>query len=124
LAGRASLPSEVRDRFEKGLLAAFPDAQILGHPTQRLPNTVCISFKGVDAASMLHCMPDVAVSTGSACESGTSGTNYVLRAMGVGDGLAAGMVRFSLGRCTTEPEIDYTIEQVRRCATERHSISS
>ncbi|HSV98725.1 MAG TPA: cysteine desulfurase family protein [Sedimentisphaerales bacterium] len=115
LAGLNSLSSELRDRFEKNLLAAFPDAHVHGHPTQRLPNTLALSFKGVEAASMLACMADVAASTGSACESGASGANYVLRAMGVGESLAAGMVRFSLGRFTTGQEIDYAIEQVRRC---------
>ncbi len=118
LADRPALSSELRDRLERGLLAIAPDAQVHGHPTQRLPNTLSISFKGIDAASMLIRMPDIAASAGSACESGTSGANYVLRAMGVGDDLAAGMVRFSLGRFTTGQEIDYAIEQVRRCVSE------
>jgi cysteine desulfurase len=118
LAGRASLSSELRDKLERGLLAAVPDVQIHGHPAQRLPNTLSISFKGVEAASLLARMPDIAASAGSACESGTSGANYVLRAMGVGDDLAAGMVRFSLGRFTTEQEIDYTVGQVQRCVSE------
>jgi cysteine desulfurase len=124
LAGRASLPSELRDRLENGLLAAVPGSRVLGHPTQRLPNTSCVAFGGVEAVSMLSRMPDVAASTGSACESGASGVNYVLRAMGVGDGFASGVVRFSLGRFTMEREIDYTIEQVRRCAAEHRSMSS
>lgn len=124
LAGRASLSSELRDRLEKGLLAVVADALVLGHPTQRLPNTSCIAFKGVEAVSMLGRLPEIAASTGSACESGASGVNYVLRAMGVGDGLASGVVRFSLGRFTTEREIDYTIEQVCRCAAEHRSKSS
>jgi cysteine desulfurase len=64
------------------------------------------------------------VSTGSACESGASGVNYVLRAMGVGESLAAGMMRLSLGRFTTGQEIDYAIEQVRRCIVESRSKAS
>jgi len=118
LAGRAALPCGLRDRLEKGLLAAIPDAQVHGHPTQRLPNTLSISFKGVDAASMLVRIPDLAASAGSACESGTSGANYVLRAMGVGDDLAGSMIRFSLGRFTTGQEIDHAIERVVRCISE------
>jgi len=114
LAGRPALSSTLRERLEKGLLSLAPDARVHGHPTQRLPNTVNISFRGVEATSLLRRMPDLAASAGSACESGTSGSNYVLRAMGVGDDLAAGAVRFSLGRFTTEQEIDYAIEQVRR----------
>lgn len=118
LAGRPVLSSQRRERLEKGLLVAIADAHVHGHPTQRLPNTLSISFQGVDAATMLRCMPDIAASAGSACESGTSGVNYVLRAMGVGDDLAAGMVRFSLGRFTTESQIDYAIEQMVRCVSE------
>ena len=124
LGERQALSSELRDRLERGLLAIAPDAQVHGHPTQRLPNTLSISFRGIDAASMLSRMPDIAASAGSACESGTSGANYVLRAMGVGDDLAAGMVRFSLGRFTTQQEIDIAIEQVRRCLSELCSKSS
>lgn len=118
LSGRPALPSDLRDRLERGLLAAAPDAQVHGHPTNRLSNTVNISFKGVEAASMLGRMPDIAASAGSACESGVSGSNYVLRAMGIRDDLAAAAIRFSLGRFTTEQEIDYAIEQVRRCLSE------
>lgn len=118
LAGRPAVSSELRDKLERGLLAAVPDAQIHGHPTRRLPNTLSISFRGIEAASLLGRMPDIAASAGSACESGTSGANYVLRAMGVGDDLAVSMIRFSLGRFTTEQEIDYAIEQVRCCVSE------
>ena len=122
LGDRPALSSELRDRLEKGLLAAVPETQVHGHPMQRLPNTLNLSFKGVDAALLFRRMPDVAASAGSACESGTSGANYVLRAMGVGDDLAAGMVRFSVGRFTTEREIDYAVEQVLRSVSELRSV--
>ena len=121
LTDRTTLSRDLRDRLESGLQGTVPDVQVLGHPARRLPNTLCISFKGIEAASMLARMPDIAASTGSACESGASGVNYVLRAMGVADDLAAGMVRFSLGRFTTQQEVDHTIEQVRGCATELRS---
>jgi cysteine desulfurase len=124
LAGRTALPSDLREKLETGLLAAVPDAQVHGHPTHRLPNTVNISFRGIEAASMLGRMPDVAASAGSACESGVSGSNYVLRAMGIRDDLATAAVRFSLGRFTTEQEIDCTIEQVRRCVSELRQAKS
>jgi cysteine desulfurase len=114
LAGRPALSSQLREKLEEGLLSVAPDSQVHGHPTQRLPNTVNLSFRGVDAISLLRRMPDVAASAGSACESGTSGSNYVLRTMGVGDDLAAGAIRFSLGRFTTEQEVDCAVEQVRR----------
>jgi cysteine desulfurase len=83
-----------------------------GHPTRRLPNTLNISFKGVEAVSILNNTPDIAASASSACESGTSGSSYVLRAMGVDEDLAASAVRFSIGRFTTEQEIDYAIERI------------
>ncbi len=82
LGDKPSLSAELRDKLETGLRKALPDIQINGHPTKRLPNTVNISFKGVDAVSLLSKTPDVAASASSACESGTSGSNYVLRAMG------------------------------------------
>jgi len=121
LGGRPALSSELRERLETGLLSAAPDAQVHGHPTQRLPNTVNISFRGIEAATLLRRMPDIAVSAGSACESGTSGSSYVLRAMGVGDDPATGAIRFSLGRFTTVQEIDYVVEQVSRCVAELRS---
>lgn len=121
LSDRQALSCTLRDQLERGLLAASPDAQVHGHPAQRLPNTLSISLKGIDAASTLSRLPDIAASAGSACESGTSGANYVLRAMGVGDDLAAGMIRFSLGRFTTEQEIDYAVDRVSRCVSELRS---
>jgi cysteine desulfurase len=112
LDDKPSVPSELRKKLEDGLTAAIPDIQINGHPAKRLPNTVNISFKGVEAVSILNSTPDVAASASSACESGTSGSNYVLRAMGVDEDSAASAVRLSIGRFTTEQEIDYAIERI------------
>jgi cysteine desulfurase len=112
LDDKPSVPSELRKKLEAGLIAAIPDIQINGHPIKRLPNTVNISFKGVEAVSILNNTQDVAASASSACESGTSGSNYVLRAMGVDEDSAASAVRFSIGRFTTEQEIDYAIERI------------
>lgn len=124
LGGRSALSSELRDKLERELLAAVPDARVHGHPTQRLPNTLSISFGGIDAASLLGRMPDIAASAGSACESGTAGSNHVLQAMGVADDLAAAAVRFSLGRFTTEREIDFAVDQVHRAVSELRSTKS
>ena len=112
LGDKPSASSALRDKLETGLRKAIPDIQINGHPEQRLPNTTNISFKGIDAVSLLGKTPDVAASASSACESGTSGSNYVLRAMGVSEDLAACAVRFSMGRFTTENEIDYVIDRI------------
>jgi len=113
LGDKPSLSTELRDKLEDGLKKAIPDIQINGHPGKRLHNTVNISFKGADAISILKNTPDIAASASSACESGTSGSSYVLRAMGVNEDLAASAVRFSLGRFTTEQEIDYAIERIK-----------
>jgi len=112
LGDKSSLSAELRDKLETGLRKTLPDIQLNGHPTKRLPNTVNISFNGVDAVSLLSKTPDVAASASSACESGTSGSNYVLRAMGVSEDSAASAIRFSLGRFTAEQEIDYAVERI------------
>jgi cysteine desulfurase len=112
LGDKPSLSAELRNKLETGLRKTLPDIQLNGHPTKRLPNTVNISFNGVDAVSLLSKTPDVAASASSACESGTSGSNYVLRAMGVSEDSAASAIRFSLGRFTAEQEIDYAVERI------------
>jgi cysteine desulfurase len=112
LGDKPSLSADLRDKLQDGLKKIIPDIQINGHPTERLPNTVNISFKGVDAVSILTNTPDVAASASSACESGTSGSNYVLRAMGIDEDSAASALRFNMGRFTAEEEIDYAIERI------------
>ncbi len=112
LGDTPSLSSSLRNKLETGLKKALPDIQLNGHPTKRLPNTVNVSFKNADAVSILSNTPDVAASASSACESGTSGSNYVLRAMGASEDSAASAVRFSLGRFTAEQEIDYAVERI------------
>jgi cysteine desulfurase len=112
LRDKPSLSAELRDKLEDGLKKAIPDIQINGHPSERLPNTVNVSFGGAEAVSLLGKTQDMAASASSACESGTSGSNYVLRAMGVNEDLAAGAIRFSMGRFTTSEEIDFAVERI------------
>jgi cysteine desulfurase len=112
LDGKPSASFSLRDKLETGLRNVIPDMQINGHPSERLPNTVNVSFKGIDAVSLLGKTPDIAASASSACESGTSGSNYVLRAMGVSEDLASSAVRFSMGRFTTKGETDFAIERI------------
>ena len=73
-----------------------------GHPTERLPGNLNLSFAHVDGEALLMALRNVAVSTGSACTSASVEPSYVLRALGVGDDLAHGSIRFGLGRFTTE----------------------
>lgn len=112
LGGKPSVSSSLRDKLETGLRNAVTDIQINGHPSQHLPNTVNVSFGGIEAASLLGKTPEVAASASSACESGTSGSNYVLRAMGINEDSAASAIRFSLGRFTTKEEIDFAVERI------------
>jgi cysteine desulfurase len=112
LGNNTSRTSDLRNKLEDGLKTLLSDIQINGHPEKRLPNTTNISFKGVEAVSLLREMTDIAASASSACESGTSGSNYVLRAMGVSEDSASSAVRFSLGRFTAEQEIDYAVNRI------------
>lgn len=109
LDGEAARLRQLRDRLHDGLAQQVGMVHLNGHPTQRLPNTLNVSFAGVDGAALLAALPEVAASTGSACHTGHTEPSPVLRAMGLPDALALGAVRFSLGRWTTEAEVDRTV---------------
>ena len=102
----------LRDRFEVALLENLPDVQINGQTAPRLPQTANVTFRGVEAAKLMLALRDLAVSTGSACSSGSGKPSPVLKAMGLSDEDALAAIRFSLGRFTTAGEIDYAIEHV------------
>ena len=102
----------LRDRLEEGITAQLTETWVNGDRSNRLCNTSNLGFRGVDARTLIRDMHDIAVSTRSACSSGRSGPSHVLKAMGLSDDDAYSCVRFSLGRFTTEDEIDYTIEKV------------
>ncbi len=117
---RVHLPEEntrvkaLRDRLEAGLLAAVPDTLLNGHPTDRLPNTVSLSFKFVEGEAILLLLDQLGIcaSSGSACTSGSLEPSHVLRAMGVPFTYAHGSIRFSLSRFTTEAEVDAVVAGV------------
>jgi cysteine desulfurase len=101
----------LRDRLEGGLRRAFGERiSVNGHPEERLPNTCNVSFLGRIGSEVLDAVPEVAASTGSACHAGKVTESPVLAAMGVGAEIARGAVRFSVGRFTTEEEIDRAVE--------------
>jgi cysteine desulfurase len=83
-----------------------------GHPTERLPNTLNVSFLGRDGREILAAMPDVAASTGSACHSGGTEPSPVLAAMGVPREVGAGAIRLSMGRMTTREELETLVERL------------
>lgn len=103
----------LRDRFWRGLQDRFGDRVMLnGHPEHRLPNTLNVSFVGMVGADVLAGLDGVAASTGSACHSGRVELSPVLAAMGVSETVGMGAVRFSLGRATTEAEIDAVVDRL------------
>ncbi len=103
---------KLRDKLQNELMGKLESVTLNGHPESRLPNTVNLSFAWVEGEALMLGMPEIAVSSGSACTSSSLEPSHVLRAMGIIDILAHNSLRFSLGRFSTEEEIDYTIEQV------------
>jgi cysteine desulfurase len=106
---------QLRDRMHEGLSAKLTDQRLNGHSVKRLPNTLNLSFKGVEANRILEEIGlEVAASAGAACHSDTVEISHVLEAMGVPLEWAKGTLRFSVGRMTTAEEIDKAIEIVTR----------
>ena len=108
----------LRDLLWDRLRASFGNRVVLnGHGTRRLPNTLNVSFIGCVGADILASMPDVAASTGSACHAGQVTLSPVLQAMQVAPEAGMGAIRFSLGRHTTEGEVEEVVSQLRRALT-------
>jgi cysteine desulfurase len=115
LAATAPRMRALRDRLHEGLGARFGDTvmRLNGHPELRLPNTLSVSFRGVEANTLLsEIVDEVAASAGAACHADGVDISAVLEAMKVPVDWAMGTVRFSVGRATTEAEIDRAVEAV------------
>ncbi|UCE60809.1 MAG: cysteine desulfurase [Phycisphaerales bacterium] len=109
----------LRDRLHRGLQSKLGDRLVLlGHPHRRLPNTLAVGLRGHFGADLLAKCPDICASTGSACHSGTREKSAVLAAMNTPDDVAFGGVRLSVGRFTTEAEIDEAVTQLVAAASE------
>ncbi len=107
----------LRDRLWNHLKEALGANVVLnGHPEQRLPNTLNVNFAGHVGAELLQAVPEIAASTGSACHEGQVQLSPVLKAMGVPPELGRGAIRLSVGRFTTEVEIDRAAELLIRAA--------
>jgi len=106
LSGETVRLAGLRDRLQAALLVEFPEAEVNGHPTARLPNTLSISFPNLTAADIIGQMPGVAVSAGAACH-GDGGVTIskVLAAMGIHKEHALGTLRISVGRMTTASDL-------------------
>ncbi len=100
---------KLRDRLLKGL-TDIDETYVNGDMDRRVPHNLNISFNFVEGESLIMAIKDIAVSSGSACTSASLEPSYVLRALGRSDELAHSSIRFTLGRFTTEEEIDFTIK--------------
>jgi cysteine desulfurase len=108
----------LRDRLWDCIHTSYGDRVVLnGHRDERLPNTLNVSFVGSIGADMLARIPELAASTGSACHSGQITLSPVLKAMGVSPEVGMGAIRFSLGRGTTQEEIEWVVARLTQVLT-------
>ena len=115
----------LRDRLEQGLTKAIPRSYVNGVETERLPNTLSISFEYIEGESILLKMSSlgIAASSGSACTSGSLEPSHVLRSMGVPFTCAHGTVRFSLSVYNTDEDVDYVLEHLPKIVASLRAIS-
>lgn len=101
----------LRDRLWKGIKDNIKDVKLNGHPDERTPNTLNVSFEYIEGESIILNldMEGVAVSSGSACTSGSLSASHVMLAMGLDHAIAQGSIRFSLGKDNTEEDIDFVV---------------
>jgi cysteine desulfurase len=118
----------LRDRLDSAIRGALDGIILNGHPVDRLPGNLSLSFAGVDGERLIASLRDVAVSSGSACTTASAEPSHVLRALGVPDTLAKATIRFGLGRFTTAAEVDFAaaevVQVVRRLRAEMASLST
>jgi cysteine desulfurase len=123
MSSEASRNAKLRDRLKDALLSQIDHVELNGHPAQRLPNNLNLSFRYVEAESLIMGLPDIALASGSACTSGSVEPSYVIKALGGDEERAHSSIRFGLGRWTTEAEIDETIEMLVKTIHRLRAIS-
>jgi len=104
--------SALRDKLYSGFLNHLDEVYLNGHPTQRLPNNLNVSFLYTDNNALMMSMKEIAVSTGSACSTADPEPSHVLKALQLPQERLHSAIRFGLGRFTTEEEVDYVIGRV------------
>jgi len=104
--------TELRNKLQAGIFERLDEVYLNGHPTERLPGNLNLSFAYVEGESLLMGISDVAVSSGSACTSATLEPSYVIRALGTDEELAHSSIRFGLGRFNFDEEVDYVTDKV------------
>lgn len=112
----------LRDRLWAGFVD-MEEIYLNGDLEQRIPGNLNVSFNFVEGESLIMSMKDIAVSSGSACTSASLEPSYVLRAIGRNDELAHSSIRFTIGRFTTEEEVDFTIKQTREAVEKLRDLS-
>lgn len=123
MAQDAERLSKLRDKLQAGL-CQMEETYVNGSQEHRMPHVTNISFKHVEGEGLMMTFnQSIAVSSGSACTSASLEPSYVLVALGLGDDLAHSSIRFSLGRFTTEEEIDYTIEAITKGVNHMRDLS-
>jgi cysteine desulfurase len=122
LAEESARITVLRQRLWDGV-SDMEEVYLNGSATQHVPGIVNISFAFVEGESLIMALRDLAVSSGSACTSASLEPSYVLRALGLNDEMAHSSIRFSIGRYTTEQDIDSAIEKVRHAVTKLRELS-
>ncbi len=125
LSERVQHDERLRDRFEAGVIERIDDVVFNGEREQRLPHLSNISFRFIEGEGLLISLDleGIAVSTGSACSSGTLEPSPVIRALGRNDELARGAIRFSFGKDNPEADVDYVLEVLPRVVEKLRSMS-
>jgi cysteine desulfurase len=113
----------LRERLWEGLNESLDEVRQNGHLVQRLPGTLNVSFGFVKGEALLMGLCGLAVSSGSACTSANPEPSHVLRALGIGEELAHGSLRFGLGRFNTRQDVEYTIDEVVRVVKHLRALS-
>lgn len=121
----AAYISSLRDRFIARVQKEIPFVKLNGHPKNRLPSNANFSFRYVEGESLLFSLDlaGIAVSSGSACSSGSLEPSHVLLAMGMSEGLAHGSLRFSFGRENTAEDVDYTVDKLKEIVVKLRNLS-
>lgn len=114
--------TDLRDRLWQGL-QALGGVELNGHATQRVAGILNVAFHGVEGESLMFALDDLAVSAGSACSTGSDESSYVLRALGRSDQLAQSSLRFSLGRFSTEDDVERALQLIHREVTRLRSVA-
>jgi cysteine desulfurase len=113
----------LRKHFIEKVFDALPRIQLNGSPEHCIPGCINISFEGVEGESIMMGMPEVCVSSGSACTSKSLESSYVLKAIDIKDDLAHSSIRFGIGRFTTLDDVEYVVEKLINVINRLRSMS-